>query len=160
FTGDRFNSPPNQGFIAWTCPATGTYYLRMAIVGSTPGYYRIDTGVDSPGGAGQRARDHRDTFVGWSTNGSAWSTPAMLSAAEPGLYDDWLPEVGVAGDGTVYALWYDFSDAPPSAAGGYSQSYMARSTDGGVTWASLGPVSDRFNNWTTINSNIIPNQGD
>ena len=96
FSGDRNNSPPNQGFIVWTCPVSGTYYMRMAIFGSTLGDYRIDTGIDAPGGTNQRARDQRDVFVASSPNGTAWSLPMMLSSPEPGLFDDWLPEITVA----------------------------------------------------------------
>jgi len=88
------------------------------------------------------------------------STPAMLNAPEPPWFDDWLPEVAVNPQGAVYALWFDWSDAPRVSCGGQSQSYMARSSDGGQSWASLGPVSDTYVNWTFTNSNIIPNQGD
>ncbi len=158
FSGDRTNA--NPGFIVWTCPRSGTYFMRMAIIGSTLGDYRVDTAIDTPGGTNQRARDQRDAFVASSADGTTWSTPVMLSAPEPGLYDNWLPEVAVTGQGAVYALWYDFSDAPLASDGGQSQAYMARSDDGGATWASLGPVSDRFVNWSGVNSNIIPNQGD
>ena len=160
FSGDRNNSPPNPGFIVWTCPRSGSYFMRMAIFGSTLGDYRIDTGIDAPGGTNQRARDQRDVFVASSPNGNTWSTPAMLSAPEPGLFDNWLPEVAVTAAGDAYALWYDFSDSPIASSGGQSQAYMSRSADGGATWASLGPVSDRFVNWSAVNSNIIPNQGD
>ena len=160
FSGDRTNSPPNPGFIVWTCPRSGTYFMRMAIFGSTLGNYRVDTAIDAPGGTNQRARDQRDVFVASSLDGTTWSTPAMLTSPEPGLYDNWLPEIAVTGQGAVYAMWYDFSDAPLASDGGQSQAYMSRSDDGGATWASLGPVSDRFVNWSGVNSNIIPNQGD
>src|SRR5207247_1251208 len=146
--------------IVWTCPKSGIYYMRMAIFGTTPGYYRVDTSVDFFDGSNQRARDQRDVFVTSSPDGSVWSAPVMLSAPEPAWFDDWLPEVAVAGDGAVYAAWYDFSDSPAASDGGQSQTYMARSDDAGATWASLGPVSDAFVNWTYSNSNIIPNQGD
>ena len=160
FSGDRINSPPNQGFIVWTCPQSGTYFMRMAIFGSTPGDYRVDTAIDTPGGTNQRARDQRDTFAAWSADGSAWSTPAMLSAPEPGLFDDWLPEIAVTGQGAVYALWYDFSRSRSELSGGESHCSMSRSDDGGDSWMSLGAVTDNATYWTAVNSNIIPNQGD
>ncbi len=161
FAGDRFSAVASPGLIVWTCPKSGTYYMRLAIYGNAPSYYRVDTGVDIPGGPAQRARDHRDVFVATSKDGGTiWSSPAMLSAPEPPWFDDWLPEVAVAGNGSVYALWYDFADSPAASDGGQSQTYMARSDDAGATWASLGPVSGAFVNWTFTNSNIIPNQGD
>jgi len=160
FSGDRFNSPANDGFIAWTCPKSGAYFMRMAIFGTTLGWYRVDTGVDVPGGPGQHARDHRDAFVAWSPNGTTWSAPVNVSGDEPGRYDDWLPEVTVTPAGTVYAAWYGFDDAPDVADGGWSLTKLARSDDGGLSWKPLGAVSDGFVDWTNSSSNIIPNQGD
>ena len=161
FSGWRFDAPV-RSFIAWTCPRDGDYFLRMANFADDElvHRYRVDTGIDAPGGPGQRARDHRDTFVAASAIWPSWNTPVNLSAPEPGWFDDWLPEVAVTGQGTVYALWYDFSDSPLSTSGGLSEAYMARSDNGGAAWASLGPVSETAVNWTNVNTNTIPNQGD
>jgi hypothetical protein len=162
FSGDRFNLPPDQGFIVWTCPNTGTYYLRMAIVTSPPGTYpyRIMTSVDTPGGPGQRARDHRDVFVGSSPNGIDWSAAPVLVNDDLPHFDNWLPEIAVTGGGQLYVAWYDWRDSPVSTCGAVSQTYVSRSDDGGATWAALGPVTDGATAWTTVNSDIIPNQGD
>jgi hypothetical protein len=84
----------------------------------------------------------------------------MLSASEPGRYDDWLPEVAVDAGGSVYALWYDYSGAPDVADGGWSRSSLARSDDGGSTWLALGAASTALTDWTNTFSNIIPNMGD
>ena len=155
FSGNR-----SQGFIVWTCPATGSYYMRMVIIEGALGAYRVRTSIDTPGGPAQRARDQRDVFVASSDDGSAWSTPVLVHPDEPIGYDDWLPEVAVGGPGSLYTLWYDWADSPPASCGGQSQAYMARSDDGGATWASLGPVSDQFGDWTNSHSDIVPNQGD
>lgn len=161
FSGDRFNDPPSIGLIVWTCPSTGTYYLRMAEAGNIAGgSYRVLTGIDIPGGPHQRARDHRDVFVAASDDGFTWADPVLVHPQEPGLYDDWLPEVAVMGDGTVAVLWYDWADAPPSSCGGQSQTYLAKSTDGGSTWQSLGSVTSQGTAWSQVAANIIPNQGD
>jgi hypothetical protein len=161
FSGDRVNSPTLPGLIVWTCPRTATYYLRMAEFDSVgTGSYRVLTAIDTPGGPGQRARDHRDVFVTSSDNGTTWSTPVLVNAGQDAFYDNWLPEVAVAGNGVVYVMWYDWSDSPVSLCGGVSQTYLARSDDGGATWQSLGPVTTLGTAWTLVNSFTIPNQGD
>jgi hypothetical protein len=160
FSGDRNHSPANDGFIVWTCPETGTYYVRIVIVGTALGSYRIRTSVDPPGGQYERARDQRDAFVASSSDGATWSSPSLVHPSESPWFDNWLPEVAVAAPGSLYALWFDFADSPPGTSGSLSSTYMARSDDGGTTWSSLGPVSDRMADWTNSNSQLIPNQGD
>jgi hypothetical protein len=159
-TFDPSNPVPNQGFIVWTCPVTGRYYLRMVTEGFGTGPYRIRTGIDLPSGPPQRARDQRDAFVTSSADGTTWTTPSLVHPDEPAWFDDWLPEVLVAGTSSVYAAWYDWSDSPPQTCGAQSQIYLARSDDGGTTWSSLGPVSDAFGDWAASHTNIVPNQGD
>jgi hypothetical protein len=144
-------------FIFYTLPTEGTFYVRIAATLGTTGGYRLRTTWHEP--AVGRARDHRDVFAAWSDDGSTWSEPVRVND-EPGLYDDCLPEIAVAGDGSVYALWYDYHDSPAATCGGESWVYMARSIDGGATWASLGPVSDVGTNWSDVFSNLSPNQGD
>ncbi len=164
-------SAPGMGqsnLLVFTLPETGDYYLRMTSYVSSTGNYRIVTGFDTPSPLkGERARDHRDAFVTWSDDGTTWSTPARASDS-PANYDDWLPEVTVAGDNTdprvgsgqVYCLWYDWRDSPAGTCGGVSNVYLSRSADGGGTWAPVGLVSDAQTAWTNVASNIIPNQGD
>ena len=149
-----------QGFITWTAPTTGTYYLRMRYVNvssnNAQAPYHVQTGIDPP--SSQRGRDERDVFVASSADGSNWSTPVRVND-DPPYFDDWLPEVVAVGD-RVYVMWYDWRDTPPGQCGGASQIYVARSDDAGRTWASLGPATDRVSFWSGVHSNVEPNQGD
>ncbi len=145
-----------QGLIAWTAPSSGTYYFRMAYNGGT-GTYLVYTGVDAPS-AGERSRDHRDIFVGFSDNGTTWSTPTRPND-DLGHFDDWLPEVVVGADGMPYVMWYDWRDANVNCYGS-SHIYMSRSVDGGATWQANQKITSATTAWTTTTSNIAPNQGD
>jgi len=145
-----------SGLIVFTIPTSGIYYLRVAPFSGT-GSYTIDTGLNTPGP--ERARDHRDVFTTFSDNLTTWSTPVRVNDEPAGL-DDWLPEVAVSSAGDVYASWYDWRDGPGSVCGGASMMYLSRSGDGGVTWPEGSPVSDNFTSWTSVSSNIAPNQGD
>ncbi len=158
-------SEPGAGgsnLIVFTLPQTGTYYLRLRAPSGSGGYH-IATGFAHRDN--ERARDHRDAFVAASSDGSGWGLVNRVSNSPAG-YDDWLPEVAVSGsnlgvgDGHVYALWYDWRDAPPTACGGVSNVYLSRSDDGGQSWHELGTVSDVQTAWTNVASNIAPNQGD
>jgi hypothetical protein len=153
--------------LCFTLPASGTYYMRCGSYdGASAGGYRIQTGFDvtTPG---QRARDHRDAFVTWSDDGTTWATPA-LSSDSPAGFDDWLPEVAVAGDnadprvgsGKPYCLWYDWRDAPAGTCGGASNVYLSRSDDAGASWTRVGVVSDASSVWTSTGADMLPNQGD
>jgi len=150
------------GQIVFTLPADGVYYLRP-FANAGAGGYRIITAVHRNSAA--RSRDHRDAFVTFSDNGTSWSTPALVND-DPGYYDNWLPEVAVAGGsaaglaGQVYVAWFDFRDSPAANCGGVSNTYLARSGDGGGSWIALGTISDAQSAWTTVNTNIAPNQGD
>jgi hypothetical protein len=157
-SGANANYPPPgaQGFIVWTAPTTDTYYLRMGYNGQTGGY-RIQTGLDSPSGD-DRARDQRDVLVAHSDDGTIWSTPTRVND-DVADFDDWLPEVAVAADGLPYVAWYDWRDASLDC-GGDSRTYLSRSTDGGATWAASQAISTGSSPWTTVATNIAPNQGD
>jgi hypothetical protein len=149
-------TPAQQAYWTFTAPATGTYFLRFAPLNtnSRTGGYTIRTWLGTSGA--ERGRDQRDAFVTWSENaGGTWATPVRVNSGPVG-YDDWLPEIAVAGDGCPYVLWFDWRDDPW---GSRSYPYLARSTDAGATWAQA-PLTDVQNNWTTIASNIVPNQGD
>lgn len=154
-SGDLSN-PGRNGFIVWTAPATATYYLRFAP--GTAGGYRVQTGVDSPSGPPERARDWRDAFVTYSDDDVSWSTPTRAND-DPAYYDNWLPEVQVGCDGYPYVMWYDFRDAVAKC-GGLANIYATRSTNGGVTWAANQLISTAQTNFTTASSNIAPNMGD
>lgn len=154
-------SQPGKGqpnLIEFTIPATGTYYLRMRQFQNS-GQYTIYTFYHQHQ-AGDRARDHRDAFATFSDDsGRTWHPPVAINHEDP-WYDDWLPELAVSGQGKPYAIWYDWRDAPASTCGGQSQVYLGRSDDGGLTWTTLGAVTDASSRWTTSQSNIAPNQGD
>ena len=150
----------NQGVMVWTAPSTGRYYLDMTnarIEGRDVGTYRIRTGFVHRNGT-DRARDHRDPFVTSSANGTVWSAP-VLASNDPPHFDGWLPELAVAGDGEAFVTWYDWRDSP-AACGGASHVYLARSQNGGASWTSDGAITDQQTNWTQVNSNLIPNEGD
>jgi len=139
----------------FTAPTTGTYYVRVASrVGA--GAYRLRIGAAQAGS--ERGRDQRDVFVAWSDDGLSWSPPRRVSE-DPAGYDAFLPELAVAPDGGLYTAWYDFRDAT-TLDGGASNVYAARSGDGGVTWTTLGALSDSASNWSAIGSTLEPNLGD
>ncbi len=140
----------------FTAPTAGTYYLVVRLRFGSGGY-RLRLGpVDR---AGERGRDQRDVFVSSSMDGTAWTTPVRLTESPVG-FDDWLPEVAVAPDGGVYSAWYDWSQASPASNGGESSIVLARSGDAGITWTTLGTVSDTLSRWSASSTNIEPNQGD
>jgi len=144
---------------AWifTAPESGTYYVRLAPVAGTGGY-RARVGAATQGA--ERGRDQRDVFAAHSDDGGAtWSTPVRVSDSPVG-FDDWLPEIAVAGDGHAYCAWYDGRDAAAGTAGGVLSTYLARSDDGGDSWITLGATSDTATAWTSVESNLVPNQGD
>jgi hypothetical protein len=147
-----------SGLIVFTLPSNGTYSLRVASLdGVGAGNYSIDTGLN--GAVTERARDHRDVFVSFSDNGTTWSTPSLVND-DPGTFDNWLPEIAVADVGRPYVIWYDWRDAPAATCGGVSHVYLSRSDDGGASWISMGPITDVQTAWTSVSSNIAPNQGD
>jgi hypothetical protein len=155
------NSAQNShSFIAWTCPATNNYYLRMVpvTVGSGANGYRIVTTTHTPV-AQDVARDQRDIVVATSNDGVTWN-PRTLVNDDPALYDNWLPEVVVPCEGNPYIMWFDFRDAAASCNGG-TNVYVTRSTNAGATWAtSQVATTAPTPNWTQVSSNIAPNQGD
>lgn len=149
------NSQGN-GIFLFTAPSTGTYFFRVASNTAT-GAYTIKTGAASR--TVERGRDQRDVFVTFSDNGTTWSTPVRVSQSPIG-FDDWLPEVAVDANGRVYCTWFDFRDAAAGTSGGQSNTYLAFSDDGGTNWSQMGATSDATSDWTTVSSNIAPNQGD
>jgi len=141
----------------FTAPAAGTYHVRVESFAGL-GSYRLRTGAVTRDD-GERGRDQRDVFVGWSDDGLTWSAPARVSEDAAG-FDAFIPEVAVAPDGGVYAAWYDYHDSAPAKNGAESSVYLARSGDGGATWTTLGAMSDTLSDWTAAGTNIEPNQGD
>ena len=144
-----------EAVVVFTLPGTGTYTLRVAS-GSGTGAYSIDTGFNTPGP--ERSRDHRDVFVCSSDDSTTWSTPSWSTTMRR-TSTTGSPRLRW-GTGRPYVVWFDWRDAPVASCGAVSSIYGARSDDGGVSWTSLGPVSDAQSAWTFVSSNIIPNQGD
>lgn len=153
----------SYGLIVFTLPVTGTYTLRCASIPPDPftpagtGPYVVRTGLN--GAVSERGRDHRDVFTSYSDAVGTWSTPVRVNG-EAAYYDDWLPEVAVAANGDPYVAWYDWRDALPGTCGGSSMVYISRSTNGGASWPDGSPVSSALSQWTSVNANIAPNQGD
>lgn len=155
YAGDLFAPAGGAAIVVWTAPATGTYYLRMAwVAGGTQGNYRIYTSVMNNGG--EPGRDQRDAVVAWSDDGATWSSRVRVND-DLGRFDNWLPEVSVGADGCPYVTWFDWRD---HACGGRSHQYMTRSDDGGATWLANQRLTDAQTPWTTVLSNLAPNQGD
>lgn len=159
----RVNPVPGspEGFpTGWmfTAPSTGTYFLRVAPNIGNTGAYRLRTGFVTRGS--ERGRDQRDIFVGSSDDGLHWTEPARVNVDDPIGFDDFTPEVAVAPDGGVYCSWYDYHDSAPAKNGGEAAVYLARSGDGGLTWTTLGALTDSLSDWTNAATDILPNQGD
>lgn len=157
-SGDPGAPAGGNGFIVWTAPKTGTYYLRMiGFDGGSPGGYHVLTNVDSPS-AGERGRDQRDAFVARSDDGVSWNVARVND--EAALFDDWLPEVAVAADGMPYVIWMDWRDNQFFNCAGSSHTYVSRSRDGGVTWDANQRITSARTDWTYVLANLAPNQGD
>ena len=157
FTGVTAAPAGFSSYSVFTAPTTGTYYLRMTYVsGGLTGGYRIVTGTNTP--TAELGRDQRDVVANYSDNGTTWSTPVRVND-EPAWFDDWLPEVAVGGDGLPYVMWYDWRDATVNC-GGSSHVYVARSNDDGNTWVASQRVTSAATPWSSVASNIAPNQGD
>ena len=148
-----------QGFPSgwlFTAPSSGTYFIQVA-ANNGLGAYRIRTG--NVHRDNERGRDQRDIFVGYSDDGMTWSNPVRLNEDAPG-FDQFTPEIAAAPDGGVYCTWYDYRDSAPAKDGGEASVYMARSGDGGLTWTTLGALTDTLSDWSAAGTNIVPNQGD
>jgi hypothetical protein len=158
------NGPGGFTLHVFTLPVTGTYYLRAsAWDGVSVGAYTVETGIHVPiaGGGADRARDHRDIFVKFSSDAVSWPGAPKLVSSTPAWFDDYLPEVAVGGNGKPYIAWYDFHDSPGGiCAGSGGNTYLTRSDDGGNTWSPGSPVSDTTTVWSAVPSNIEPNMGD
>lgn len=157
YSGDTNLPAGGTSLIIWTAPTTGVYYLRMAYVavtGGLSGNYRIQTGIAGHGA--EIGRDQRDIMVAASDDGATWAAPVRVND-EAALYDDWLPEVAVGADGYPYITWFDWRD---DGCGGKSHQYASRSRNGGGTWAANQRFTDVQSAWTSVLSNLQPNQGD
>jgi len=147
--------------MSWTAPATGTYYLRMqqGPDGGT-GYYSIATYAHTTPTGNDRGRDERDIFVNSSADGVTWTgQPVRVNDDAPYL-DDWLPELAITGNSRLFCAYFDWRDASPASCFGESNIYLFRSDNAGIAWSNLGRVSDVTSAWSSVLSNVAPNQGD
>jgi len=159
YTGST-QGPGSNGFIVWTAPATGTYYLRVAGLssGGTTGTYTLRTGVDAPS-SGDHARDMRDALVAHSDDGVFWSA-GVRANDDLARFDNYLSEMTVSCEGYPYVSWFDYRDSPAANCGGITNLYTARSTDGGTTYATNQIVTTASSNYSTAATNLQPNMGD
>jgi hypothetical protein len=153
-------SPGGGTIMTWTAPTSGTYYLRaqQGIDGGT-GSYSIATYIHTTSSGDDRARDSRDVFVNSSLDGITWGQATRVNDDAPYL-DDWLPELAIIGNSRVFCAYFDWRDAAAGSCGGQSNIYLFRSDNAGGTWSNLGRVSDVTSTWSTVSSNVAPNQGD
>ena len=81
-----------------------------------------------------------DVFIVKSSDGgTTWSSPLRVNQDTPNNgRDQWFPFAAVAPNGRVDVLFYDRRDNPR-----LTHAYLARSSDGGVTWTD-NRVSDAF----------------
>ena len=81
---------------------------------------------------GEAKRRYDLEFTRSDNRGKTWSPPAVLSArrvATNDMADHFYPMIAAAGDGLVFAVWFDDRDGPLSV-------WARRSTDGGRTWSA------------------------
>ena len=107
-----------------------------------------DVGVDPRSGAvyvvwnSTRALFLSDVFLTRSDDGGlTWSPPRVVSANR--RTQAFTPSVEVAGDGTVAITYYDFSADSPRTRPLRTSAWVARSTDGGVTFGRREPLVAR-----------------
>ena len=84
----------------------------------------------------------RDIAYRRSTDaGRTWTEPKILNDDDPKLLaGQHLPNLSVAPDGRLDAVWWDFRDDPGT---GFNDVYLASSDDNGNTWTSNVRITDR-----------------
>lgn len=154
--GDTRPPTTSQTYYTVTAPIPAVYFVRFRPTSAgVAGTYRIRTllGQAAPG---DRGRDRRDVFAAYTDNGVTWSLPAMMSDSPIG-YDDWLPEIQIGEDGHAYGAWYDFRDDPYGAE---SHIRVAAALQPAAGFAGSHVLSSTLSDWTGVNANFVPNQGD
>ena len=89
-----------------------------------------------------RVQGDRDIAYLRSTDGGeTWSEPRILNDDDPKLLaGQFLPNLSVAPDGRLDAVWWDFRHDPGTFV---NDVYLSSSADNGITWSSNAPVTDQ-----------------
>jgi hypothetical protein len=84
----------------------------------------------------------RDITYRRSTDGGAtWTEPKILNDDDPKLLaGQYIPNLSVAPDGRLDAVWWDFRDDPGM---GFNDVYLTSSSDNGTTWTPNVRITDR-----------------
>jgi hypothetical protein len=84
----------------------------------------------------------RDITYRRSTDGGAtWTEPKILNDDDPELLaGQYIPNLSVAPDGRLDAVWWDFRDDPGM---GFNDVYLTSSGDNGTTWTPNVRITDR-----------------
>jgi hypothetical protein len=146
YTGPAFAAPGRV-----LCP--NTYFVCMF---SGPPHYWRHMGWGQPAALNgvvhyvydaKVGTDPANSFYIRSTdNGATFGTPMQLNTDTSGKAN-WQPNISVASDNSLLAVWYDEREATSACVEGSTtvpcyRMYSRRSTDGGVTWATDRPFSD------------------
>jgi hypothetical protein len=148
YTGPNFNAPGVR-----TCP--NSYFACMFAVG-TQGYWR-HMGWGQPAarnGVVHYVYDSRNTSNGDAADvfyirstdaGVTFSAPMKLNT-DATTRPNWQPNVSVADDNSVLAVWYDGREFSNCVKGDETvpcyRMWARKSTDGGVTWGADEAFSD------------------
>jgi len=144
YTGPAFSAPGRA-----LCP--NTYFVCMF---SSPSYWRhmgwgqpaVLAGVVNYVYDAKVGTDPANVFAIRSTdNGASFGTPVKLNTDTSGKAN-WQPNLSVAADGSLVAVWYDERNATATCVKGSTsvlcyQMYAAKSTNGGLTWSADAPFS-------------------
>jgi hypothetical protein len=147
FTGATFDGPGRR-----TCP--NSYFACM--FNDNGGTWRhMGWGQQAvQNGAVHYVYDGRNTSNGDPANvfyirstdsGSTFTAPVQLNT-DTNTKGQWQPNLSIADDGSLLAMWYDESPTGSCVNGSTSalcyQMFTRKSTDGGVTWLPEEPLSD------------------
>ena len=138
------------GFLAFTAPVAGTYYLMLTklFTNANTGGYRVRTLSAAPPVGG--SRDQRDLFMWELPDGGAWGGSTNVSAlTAPTGYDEDGVTLLTPNDGYLYAGWYDWTAQPAKEISRYM---LARSPDGGATWETPVPLTSANSDWSQVAS--------
>jgi hypothetical protein len=80
-------------------------------------------------------------FIKSTDGGVTWSPPVIVNHDEATTNDQHLPWMDVKPDGTIDIVWYDRRNDPFDK---LWDVYMARSTNGGITWSTNVRINDQL----------------